>query len=197
MQKLNKLLVLAAGWALLSTAACSKEEPEEEVVADYEGPLIAADSVRTLYSDSAIVRIMVLAPKQFEYKNGDREFPEGIYLEFYEDDGNISSTLEADYGFLFSEEDRYTGIGNVKVIGEEGNRRLFTDTLHWSQPEEKVYTRSKVTIIEGVDTLRGQGLEAAQDFSSYTILKPIGSTVLKEEGAEGEDLQEGGQGEQN
>ncbi|WP_017730304.1 LPS export ABC transporter periplasmic protein LptC [Nafulsella turpanensis] len=197
MQKLKNLLVLLAAWALLGAAACG-EEAEEEVAADYEGPLIEADSVRTLYSDSAIVRIMVEAPKQFEYENGDREFPEGLYLEFYESDGSVSSTLQADYGFLFSEEDRYTGIGNVQVVGVEGNRKLFTDTLHWSQPEEKVYTRSHVTIIEGMDTLKGQGLEAAQDFSSYTILKPIGSTVLEDEEEEsaGEE-EEGGEDGQN
>lgn len=185
MRKRNSLLVgLFAVLAI--TAACDSEEVEQGQQA-FSGPLLEADSIRILYSDSAVVRIMVKAPKQFEYESGDREFPEGIYIEFYEIDGRISSTLEADHGFYFGEEKRYTGVGDVKVNSLKDGKKLLSDTLHWSQPEEKVYTKAKVIIIEEADTLRGQGLEAAQDFSSYTILKPEGTTMLEEESEEGTD----------
>lgn len=165
-------------------SGCNRDDLNAAPVA-YDGPLLVADSIRTLYSDSAIVRVMVQAPKQYEFESGDREFPQGIYIEFFEPDGTISSTLLADYGFYFREEDRYTGIGNIVVESRKENNRLLTDTLHWSPPEEKVYTKSFVTIVEEADTLTGHGLEAAQDFSSYTILKPAGTTML--DGMEEED----------
>lgn len=165
--------------------ACGTDDVQEELE-PFTGPLLEADSIRTLYSDSAVVRIQVQAPKQFEYQNGDREFPQGIYIEFYETDGKISSTLVADHGFFFVEENRYTGIGDIQVESVKDNKKLLTDTLHWSQPDAKIYTKAKVTIIEEGDTLRGMGLEAAQDFSSYTILKAEGSTLLDEEEPEEE-----------
>lgn len=182
---------------LAATAACDSEEVEQEQE-PFSGPLLEADSIRILYSDSAVVRIMVKAPKQFEYESGDREFPQGIYIEFYETDGSVSSTLEADHGFFFSEESRYTGVGDVRVNSLKDDKKLLTDTLHWSQPEEKVYTKARVTIIEEADTLRGQGLEAAQDFSSYTILKPEGTTLLdEEEELEQEELEQEEAGDEN
>lgn len=174
------LLVVGVITLFGALSACGGEEVEQEVE-PFTGPLLEADSIRTLYSDSAVVRVMVQGPKQFQFQNGDQEFPEGIYIEFYESDGSTSSTLVANHGFFFVEENRYTGIGDIEVISVKDNKKLLTDTLHWSQPDEKVYTKSRVTIIEEGDTLRGQGLEAAQDFSSYTILKPEGSTLLVDE----------------
>lgn len=167
-------------FCLLLVVSCGREEVEQELV-EFEGPLHESDSIRILYSDSAVVVIVVEAPKEYTFKNEDKEFPEGIYIEFYEKDGSISSTLKADHGFLFSEENRYTGVGNVEVVGLKENSKLLTDTLHWSPGEEKVYTKDRVTIIEAGDTLRGKGLEAAQDFSSYTVLQPEGSRVLVEQ----------------
>ena len=153
----------------------------------YDGPLLEADSVRTLYSDSGLVRVMVQAPKQFEYENGDREFPEGIYIEFYEPNGNISSTLVANKGFFFTAENRYTGIGDVKVESVKDQNRLYTDTLHYGvkEPfERQIYTKDSVTIIQGTDTTRGNGLEAARDFSSYTIMEVDGNTFFEDDSEE-------------
>lgn len=171
-------------FSLLFWSCGGKEETVE--VPDYTGPLLEADSIQILYSDSALIRVRVEAAKQFEYENGNREFPQGIYIEFFEPDGSVSSTLQADKGYYFREKDRYTGVGNVRVIGLKDDNRLFTDTLHWSQPTERVYTKAPVLITEGPDTLRGVGLEANQNFTTYTILQPVGSTLLKDKEADEE-----------
>lgn len=171
-------LVVFLLFSLLFWSCDEKQAAVEEVV--YTGPLLEADSIKILYSDSALVRVRVQAAKQYEYENGNREFPEGIYVEFFEPDGSVSSTLQADKGYYFRENDRYTGVGNVRVIGVKDNNKLFTDTLHWSQPTERVYTKAPVLITEGPDTLRGIGLEANQNFTTYTILEPVGTTLLEE-----------------
>lgn len=177
MRKILIYTVALWGGLALGTACSSDDELNQEPVA-YEGPLFEADSIQLLYSDSAIVRVKLEAPKRYEFENGDSEYPQGIYIEFFEPDGSISSTLLADHAFHFREENRYTAIGNVEVEGHKENNKLLTDTLHWSTAEQQVYTKAFVTIIEDADTLKGQGLEAAQDFSSYTILKPVGTTML-------------------
>ena len=174
------ILILSA---FISLYGCDSKDSDGPPVV-YDGPMLEWDSVRILHSDSAIVKVVVEAPKQILFEDGDQEFPEGIFIRFYETDGTISSTLKADHGYLFGQEKRYTGVGNVVVEGLKDKNRLFTDTLHWSQTEAKVYTKARVTIIEDTDTLRGQGLEAAQDFSSYTILKSEGSTTIKESPAD-------------
>jgi LPS export ABC transporter protein LptC len=166
-------------FSLLFWSCNGKEDVTE--VAVYDGPLVELDSIQTLYSDSAVVRVQVRAPKQYEFESGNREFPAGIYVEFYDPDGSVSSTLMADKAYYFKDKDRYTAVGNVVIEGKKENNRLDTDTLHWSPPTERVYTKARVVITEQQDTLRGLGLEATQDFSSYTVLNPEGSTLLKDD----------------
>jgi LPS export ABC transporter protein LptC len=176
---MNQLLLICM---LLSLGvwSCSSNEDLADLP-PYMGPMLEADSIETLYSDSAVVRIRVEAPKQYEYDNGNREFPAGIFVEFYEPDGSTSSTLVADKGYYFREKDRYTAVGNVVIDGIKDQNRLQTDTLHWSPPTQRIYTRARVMITEKQDTLWGMGLEAKQDFSEYTILDPEGSTLLSED----------------
>lgn len=170
------------GFLLLSLLvwSCGGKEDTAEVP-DYTGPLIEADSIQIYYSDSAVVRVRVKAPKQYEFIDGNREFPQGIYVEFYEPDGTVSSTLTASKGYYFKDQDRYTAVEDVVIEGRKDNNHLFTDTLHWSPPTERVYTKAPVLITENQDTLRGLGLEAKQDFSTYTILKPDAVTLLDDE----------------
>ncbi len=183
------LVVLVSAVSLVINFSCGRDEVQKETIV-YNGPLLEADSIRTLYSDSGLVRVMVQAPKQFEYESGDREFPEGIYIEFYDPDGTVSSTLVANKGFFFREESRYTGVGDVKVESVKEKNRLLTDTLHYGTKEpfeRQIYTKARVTIIESLDTLRGNGLESARDFSSYTILNPEGSTMFNDDEEEEEE----------
>jgi LPS export ABC transporter protein LptC len=177
--------VFIFGLLFLALLGCKKEVVEES--APYTGPLLEADSIEILYSDSAIVRIRVEAAKQMEYENGNRTFPEGIHIDFFEIDGTKSSQLTAQTGYYVREEDRYTAIGDVQVDNMLEKKQLFTDTLHWLPKEERIFTPSSVVIVENErDTLRGAGMEADQNFNSYVILKPEGSTIL-ENGEEGEE----------
>lgn len=170
-----------------SLFSCHEEVAEEESP-PYEGPLIEADSIEILYSDSAIVRIRVEAPKQMEYESGNRTFPQGVHIDFFEPTGEKSSQLDAREGYYVREEERYTAIGDVQVKNMLEKKQLFTDTLHWVTREEKIFTPSNVTIVENdTDTIRGTGMEASQDFSSYVIMNPEGTTTLSGDGEEDED----------
>lgn len=182
--ELKKIIpVLLIPLALLTLYGCDSKESAGPAIV-YEGPLLEWDSVRILHSDSAVVRVVVEAPKQYLFEDEDQEFPEGIFIRFFEPDGTVSSTLKADHGYSFGKEKRYTGVGNVVVKKMQDKSTVLTDTLHWDQIEGKIYTKAHVTIIEETDTLRGQGLEAAQDLSTYTILKSEGSRTIKDSPAD-------------
>lgn len=164
----------------LLLAACSNDD-EIKNFREYTGPVLEVDSSLTLYSDSAIVRVKVIAAKQLEFSNGDQEFPEGIYIEFYEVDGVLSSTLKANKGFYNKENDLYTAIGNVILINLLKNEQLDTEELFWKRTEQRVYTDKFVRIESNEEILTGEGLTAKQDFSSYKILKPAGTFSIEAE----------------
>lgn len=148
---------------------------------EYTGPGVEADNITTLYSDSARIKLKLVAQKQLEFLNGDREFPEGLYLEFYENDGSITSTMRADYCYYTKEDDLYKATGDVVIKGVKKKELLNTEELFWSQKEEKVFTEKFVRIEKDGEIHMGDGLEAKQDFSEYKMLKSRGTILLEQD----------------
>jgi len=146
----------------------------------YEGPLMEIDSMKTIYSDEAEVKVILRAPKQLALQVGDREFPNGVIVDFYEG-GEISSTLTSNYGRYFKETNKYVVSGNVIINELKDSKRLNTEELYWMPAEEKIVVKEdkQVIITTKTDVLKGTGLDAKQDFSTYKILHPTGETTLK------------------
>lgn len=167
---------------LLSTlGACEKLEEKPKEIEPYKGPLQEAENLELYYSESATVKVKLTAPKLLEYANGDREFPEGLYMEFFDENGKKTSTLKANEAFYSKEEDQWRGRGNVVIKSLENNQELKTEELFWKPDEEKMFTDKFVTITLPDQVLYGRGLVAKQDFSSYEITKPEGVFYLKDE----------------
>lgn len=173
--------VIFTFFLLIGALLSCKPGLEKQEIIEYDGPLLEADHIQTMYSDSAVVRVRLSADKQFELQNGDREFPQGIFIEFYEPDGSMSSTLEANEGYYFKETDLYRAVGDVVVIGLENDEKLNTEELFWDPNKEEVYTDKFVRIESDGELHMGEGLVAKQDFSSWRILKPTGTILLEDE----------------
>jgi LPS export ABC transporter protein LptC len=172
---------LYVGFSLLFLASCDDGLKKAEQFPAYEGPAMEADSSTILYSDSAVVRIKIEAPKQYEFENGDKEFPKSIFIEFYEPDGSISSTLAANTAFYNKETDLYHAVGDVEVIGYVEPQKLNSEELYWNPKTEEIYTDKFVKIETEDQISTGTGLTAKQDFSTYRILNPQGTIYMEED----------------
>ncbi len=72
-----KTTILASS-VTLGLMSCGKQElktPQE-----YKGPLREAEDVEMFYTEAERVKVKMNAKVVYEYQNGDREFPKGIYL---------------------------------------------------------------------------------------------------------------------
>ncbi|WP_347159933.1 LPS export ABC transporter periplasmic protein LptC [Pontibacter chitinilyticus] len=167
---------------LLSCLVACKDDlkdPDKEIV--YKGPLIENHDVVTLYSDSARLQIKLQAPVQQEFDNGDGIFPKGLYVEFYGEPGQITSTLKSNYGKQDKRKDLYIARGNVVVKNLQKKEQLETEELFWDKNKGTIYTDKFVRITTAEEILTGNGLRANQGFSNWRILKPTGSFSLKQE----------------
>ncbi len=122
----------------------------------------------------------MIAAKVFEFENGDREFPEGIYLEFFDESGKLKSTLRANHAHYFKNEQQWRARGKVEVKNIEKDEQLNTEELFWKPSEEKIFTDKFVTIRERKDVIYGRGMEAKQDMSDWMIKKPEGEFLIEE-----------------
>ena len=166
-------------FALLIFTSCDKGELKEPL--EYEGPLREVEKVELYFSENQRVKVKMVADLLYEYQNGDQEFPKGIYVEFFDETGKLESTLRANHAYYFKTEKQWRGRGKVEVKNIAKSEQLNTEELFWKPDEEKIHTDKFVTIRQEEDVLYGQGLEAKQDMSDYTILKPEGEFAVKEE----------------
>lgn len=163
--------VLVIGGLIFS---CDDDSQNADTFKEYEGPVSETFNTEVLYSDSAQVRIKLQAQRQLQYENGDQDFPEGIYIEFFDEAGVKTTSIEANQGYYSKEENKYTATGEVVVKNLEKNEKLETEVLYWERNKRSINTDRYVEIESEGEVLMGEGLEAKEDFSSYEILKPTG-----------------------
>lgn len=178
MVKCFNILILVFFTAVFHS--CS-ENTDVNDVSPYDGAMLEVANMETLISDSAIVRVKVKAPIQLEYVSGDSEFPEGVYIEFYDVNKKLTTTIEADKGYFNKKENLYTATDDVEVNSLEKKQKLNTELLYWKEDKQEIYTDKFVRIETADEILLGEGLTASQDFSSYRILKPTGELSIEQD----------------
>jgi len=160
--------------------ACKQElkDPDKEV--KYDGPIIENKDVFTLYSDSAKLMIRMKAPVQQEFKNGDGVFPKGFFVEFFQQQGKVTSTMRANFGRQEKGREIYFAKDDVQVNNLLKGEKLETEELYWDRRRRKIYTDKFVKITTPNRVITGQGLRADQNFENYTIQKITGVFDLQE-----------------
>jgi LPS export ABC transporter protein LptC len=158
--------------------SCNQSDLKEPLV--YDGPQRIGENVELYYTEENQVKVKMIAAVVYEFESGDREFPKGLYLEFFDETGKLESTLRANEAYYFKKEQQWRGRGKVEVKNLEKNEQLNTEELFWKPAEEKIFTDKFVTIRQQTDVIYGQGLEAKQDMSDYVIKKPEGEFEVEE-----------------
>ncbi len=135
-----------------------------------------------LYTDSAKPKLKISAPELHRFQ-GDRphsEFPSGIKLEVFDSEGKAETTLTADYGEHYEEEDRLEVRDNVVVVNKDGHT-LYTEHLIWDDQNDQIISEKYVKIVTEDEIIFGNGLEANRDFSKYRIKKIKGTIKVKDD----------------
>lgn len=173
MRKPHFLLFLAV------LAGCTTAELREPV--EYTGPMREMDNMDMLYTEAGAVKAKMKSPQVFEFENGDREFPKGINMEFYDAQGKLESTLRADHAFFFKDQNQWRGRGNVVVNNVLKDEQLNTEELFWKPDEKRIFTDKFVTIRQQTDVIAGEGMEAKQDLSDFEMKRVTGEFEVDEQ----------------
>lgn len=157
---------------------CGKTEVKEPQ--QYKGPLREVEDMELFYSEDSQVKVKMKAALVHEFLKGDREFPKGIYLEFYDLTGRLESTLSANHAYYFKDENQWRGRGDVVVKNLLKNEQLNTEELFWKPTDKRIFTEKFVTIRQQGDVIYGEGMEAKQDLSDFEIKRVTGDFEVKE-----------------
>ena len=164
-------------WGMASCRGNDAIEEEDE----YEGPIVESQNVETMVTDSAVIKLRIKGPRQLTFQNGDLEYPEGVFMEFYDENAEISSTITANRGYYVKSDNLYKVEEDVEVVNFQTGEKLNSEELFWDPRTEKVHTEKFVNITTKTKIIKGVGLTANQDFSSYQIGKITGEIYLEDE----------------
>ena len=142
----------------------------------YTGPQVVSTNLDVVFTDSAKVSMKMKAKTQIILQNEDQEFPEGIFVEFYNDKEEKYSILKSNYAYFNQQKELWKIQGDVYVENLEKGQKLETQEMYWkpSSGDITVEDKDSVKITEPDQILWGKGLTAKDDFSYYKIKKPSG-----------------------
>jgi LPS export ABC transporter protein LptC len=158
--------------------ACGGETKKLAQMEEYDGPSLESTNVLIEMSDGSRLKLVVQGKKQLTFKNGDLTFPETIQIHFFNAEGDTTSVLTAQKGEYSAETKLYKATGDVIVRNLEEKQTLSTEELFWDPDNQRIFTEQFFTIVTEEELIKGEGLDAPQDFSSYEIRNPRGSEFI-------------------
>ncbi len=178
------LRVIVVSIAALTLFACRNDIREIYSIPLMERhPEVTAMEMTIIYSDSARVRYKVIAPEYIKVvtENDEyEEFPKGIDVTSYEEDGSIMGTIRSDWAKNMVKEQLWEARSRVVAVNEEGTK-VETEQLFWDVAEGRVYSvcYTRITspdrVIEGND-----GFESDQELKN-PIIKNITGIIEVED----------------
>lgn len=140
-------------------------------------------NVEVLVSNDGITRMKITATETIHHSEGKTytEFPKGIKAYSYAPNGNIESSITARYAVMNEYGGEISGMtakNDVVVVNAKGDK-LNTEQLEWDQKAKMINTPGFVKITTTEQIIYGRGLDAKEDFSSYTIRQVTGKVKIK------------------
>ncbi len=155
----------------------SCREKADDSKAVYTGPKSELQGIDMIYSDSARKVVRMVTETQLTLASEDRIYPKEMKLWFYDKTGKISSEVRGDSAHFYRQKNTYKLIGHVVIHNIEKGEIMKTDEFNWLPVEKRIFTDKAVQLRTRTELVNGVGLDAAQDFSSYSLRKVRNSVV--------------------
>lgn len=143
-----------------------------------------ANDVKIIYTDSAILRAKIFAPvmkRHPDKENPTLEMPNGVKAKFYNEFGEIQSSLSARYAINYEKRDVIEIRDSVRVINKN-DEEIKTDELIWDKKNRTVISDKPVRVrIRDEKIIMAEGFESDETFMKYTFKKVTGIVYLDEE----------------
>jgi LPS export ABC transporter protein LptC len=134
-----------------------------------------ADEVNLKYTDSGIIKAILISPKMLDYSSVDfpfTEFPKGVDVTLYDNKGK-RTRVTSKYAISY----KLTGIidlqGKVKIVSQNG-QTLETEQLYYDQKNEWFFTEKKFKFTDLKGTSNGQGIDFSKDFKIINSQRIMG-----------------------
>lgn len=176
MRQLRNIYLL--GW-VICLFACSEQKKSVNLI--FKGPKSELSGIDMIYSDSARAVVRMVTESQITTPTEDRIYPKEMKLWFYDKLGNETSMIRGDSAHFFRQTNSYRLMGHVVINNQLKGELIKTDEFTWLPGEKRIFTEKPVSIKTRTDIIHGVGLDAAQDFSTYSLRHVTNSILTVDE----------------
>ena len=124
-----------------------------------------ADKLNLKYTDSGLIKVILISPKMLDYSNVDfpfTEFPKGIDITLYDNKAK-TTRVTANYAISYGQTSIIDLQGKVKIVSQDG-QKLETEQLFYDQKNEWFFTEKKFKFTDTKGVSNGQGIDFSKDF---------------------------------
>ncbi len=147
-----------------------------------DAPQAIGEHMNLKYTDSGRVVATLKSAKMFDFTNKKfpyREFPEGVEVEFFDEENNKNTVL-ANYGIIYDKTGLIDLRGDV-VITLSDSTILEGSQLYWDQTQNWVFTdESNIIRFPNGAINEGQGFDANQNFGNFRSRTNVGVQIIEE-----------------
>jgi LPS export ABC transporter protein LptC len=162
---------------VLATAFCGLLSCNDKPVCG-PNPVLPNQEIEafTLHESSSGKLVYTLeAQKAYVYDPAQRIDVTGLRVLFYDEVGGINSTLVADEGSIYSQNEDLVARGHV-IVRTSDSTVLTTDSLAWSNQRRLVRTDADLVIETPKGRVQGKGLVSDAGLTKIDILSPVQGT---------------------
>lgn len=144
-------------------------------------PLTIAENINTKYTDSGVLKSVLVSKKMLDFSNREFaffEFPEGVDLTLFDDENNRSNVI-ADYAIVYDETDLIDLRGNV-VLNTHNKDTLYAEQLFYDQKRQWLFTNKPVKFRTKDQLIDGNGFDSDRNFAKARVLEVTGIVFLNE-----------------
>lgn len=132
------------------------------------------------YTDSGYTTFRLTSPLLYSFEGAEPKmvFPQGLFVQSYDKNNNLKTTLRANYAINYPQRKLMEVHKNVVVENKERGELLYTEFLIWDQRIKKIHTEAFIRIRTADKILFGKGLEADEGFKKRTIRQISGEILV-------------------
>lgn len=189
MTGLHKIIIKSIGAALFASVlfSCTNDSKAvRDILAERNLPVGVAKDAFHVYKDSGKITSKLITPQLNDFSNRKNhpynEFPKGIKIIKFQNNGQDSVTVLGDYALSYSKTSMSELRGNVVVINHTEQSKLETEQLFWDQKNKYFFSEKSFILTKLADStiLKGIGFESKEDLSKWISKKITGDVITNE-----------------
>jgi len=147
-------------------------------------PIAEGKDIFHVYKDSGKITSKLITPLLREFSNRRdhpyNEFPNGIVLVSYSNNGLDSITIKGDFCLAYTKTLISELKGNVEIFNHTDKSKLITTQLFWDQNTDYLFSEKKFTLTSPDNVINGIGFESKKDLSKFLAKQTSSQHILKE-----------------